>query len=804
MKYLLYLLLLVSTTIYSQAKLEVKIHDVCGEANEFRVKIQLFEGGNLISESNEAHHTFDGLNPDGNYTIKVKATPITIDNYGVKDVVLIQNHILGINPLNRLGSFAGDINLDSKVTASDIVTLKKNILDISNDSTLEKLFILDTINNPFYYPLESEVYYINGIKNNHHILDLTVVNVGHVAESSGLYCDEKCSDINDKHAQILFDDQNVNKGTTVDVSFYLKNEFNYRALDFTFNVTNAKIVSIDPLFDCYKRDQNQIHALWTNNNFGNIVSPQNSVFNFTIQPDQDGKLSDFIIFEANNPNNEAVIRDGNCIRSIKKLALISSKDFVDQCDIIWPKDITISNCQDHTGEPQISQICQNVVDVKYFDNHIDQCKKIERYWELKNWVSGEVFKHTQHIIVDENFDHICLQNVQVNFTQDSTKIKASNFVFNANPDHQYSFTSSVVDSIRILRYEYPRTFQVDVYDLTTSKVCVAGLVKNFVDLDSFIVISHIISRQVNGNYKVSATDFSLSGTNLPANIKDVLISYDGSNFVSEYNFDQSKSGHTIDFNLKYTKNETIINHGVVTVYFEPNTFVENVDPLELFTYNDYLLPDKEYNIDIYSTNFQKILSFQYGALIKNAKLRGVKDGALKVTNSYSYMTDLDMLRMLWFDEAVMPKTIDQNTILFTLTLMPDEAGYVADFISLNENILNAEAAFEGNVISGKIHLNFGFKTRTSRTENQVTSDQIDIYPNPLIDNILNISWPSDFNPSHMVISDVSGKIMLQKSDIKWSHQPMTIQVDDSWPKGIYFIIINDDLRILSKKIAITN
>ncbi|MFN8338277.1 MAG: T9SS type A sorting domain-containing protein [Saprospiraceae bacterium] len=805
MKYLLFLILLVNTVTYSQAKLEVNMHDACGEINDFTAQIQLYEGSNFIAQSNLAHHTFEGLNPNGSYTIKVKATPINTDINSVKDALLIRDHILGFRQLNNYGKLASDFNQDGKTTASDIVNLEKILLGIITDTFKNESFIVETqsLTLPVPYPITKGEYIFNGIKDNHQTLDLTVLQLGLVAKASGFYCNGQCADINDKFGQLLFDDVDVKKGQDVNVQLYLKNEFNYQGLDFTFNISAAEIVKImQPNFQ-YNRNQNRIHAIWLNQDFSSTIPARKTVFNLTIQPERDGKLSEFIIFEANNPKNEAVIRDGLCIRSIKQLVMIPSTNFSQQCDIVWPQDITISKCSDHAGEPLISQLCQNAISINYFDTHIEQCKKIDRNWELLNWVSGEIFKHTQHITVDENFDHVCQQKLIVNFSELNTNIKATQLVVNPKSDHHYSFTTLTQDSIKSISYEYPHNFQIEVYDLTASKVCIAGLEKKFVELDSFVVLSHIIKRQVNGIYKVSATDFSWNGTNLPSNISDLLISSAGGSYTTEYIFDKSVVGKTADFALKYTKNGTIINHGVVTAYFEPNTFVENVDPLQLYAYNDYLVSGKEYNIDIYSTNFQKMLSFQYGAKLKNAKLKSVKNGALMVNNSYSYMTDQDLLRMLWYDEATIPKSFDQNTVLFTLTIVPVESGFLADFIALDDNILFAEAVFESSALSGKIHLEFGFKARTTIVENQSNNNEFEIFPNPLIDNILNIKWPNDFKPSNLTISDASGHIMLQKAESDLSHHPMTIQVPESWPKGIYFITLSNNLRILSKKIAIT-
>ena len=63
---------------------------------------------------------------------------IEINNVPVKrnslDLVFIQRHILGIKKFEKLWqTYAADTNKDSKVTANDLVSLRKNILKLSNE-----------------------------------------------------------------------------------------------------------------------------------------------------------------------------------------------------------------------------------------------------------------------------------------------------------------------------------------------------------------------------------------------------------------------------------------------------------------------------------------------------------------------------------------------------------------------------------------------------------------------------------------------------------------------------------------------
>ncbi len=94
--------------------------------------------------------------PSGNYTIRASKNNEIVKANGVTalDLALIQSHILGKNPLNSpYKIIAADVTGDGKVTALDLVYIKRLILDIDSVYPSKKLWVFVDSNFIFTNPL---------------------------------------------------------------------------------------------------------------------------------------------------------------------------------------------------------------------------------------------------------------------------------------------------------------------------------------------------------------------------------------------------------------------------------------------------------------------------------------------------------------------------------------------------------------------------------------------------------------------------------------------------------------------------
>ncbi|MBK6500715.1 MAG: hypothetical protein IPG00_22260 [Saprospiraceae bacterium] len=97
-----------------------------------------------------------------------------------------------------------------------------------------------------------------------------------------------------------------------------------------------------------------------------------------------------------NTKNELVYKDGNCLKTYQKISINAANP----CPVTWPADTTIPDCTSnhHTGSPIIDPACINIVTVAYTDQVFGTpCAKILRKWTAVNWMTLEIYTHTQVI-----------------------------------------------------------------------------------------------------------------------------------------------------------------------------------------------------------------------------------------------------------------------------------------------------------------------------------------------------------------------------------------------------------------------
>jgi subtilisin-like proprotein convertase family protein len=92
------------------------------------------EVNKTIKSDANGNYSFASLPKANNFTISMTDNRNILNGVSTLDLVMIQRHILGIEVLNDPKKIiAADVDNNSKVTASDLVALRKNILGISNE-----------------------------------------------------------------------------------------------------------------------------------------------------------------------------------------------------------------------------------------------------------------------------------------------------------------------------------------------------------------------------------------------------------------------------------------------------------------------------------------------------------------------------------------------------------------------------------------------------------------------------------------------------------------------------------------------
>ncbi len=785
--------------------LTVNINDQCNLPINTNVTTKLYwhSGPNtiFIKETNQNPAIFENLVSSYNYTVNTSIEQPTHYNFSIKDQILMQRHILGLSLLNPKAQWAGDTNQDGKLTASDISEMTKAQLNIS-DNIAKEYFLLPS-NMPINFTeVDMGNIYINGILNGNQTLNVYAGRKGNVAGAMTEYCDGKCPDITDRIAQVLFDDINITKGTEISIPIYYSSAEKYIGMNFTMGIKNATLIDVrHESGTVYKIDQEgSIKAIVLNQNFNNSNNSTNVIYTLTLKPEINGKLSDLIFIKKDNTVNEAILEKDECIVSIRKMELKAKPVVIEDCVISWPESIIIANCDDLTGEPEINPICKNYYFLSFMDQKLGECNTTIRTWKGINWLTGKIEDYIQVIKIRDTFVHQCSKNHIVNLKDGFKFVAARNLVIDPDPSHFYSYSSAEIgDSVRLFKYESPFVEQYKIYDITDSVFCIAKIEKTIFDPTVLNVINRIEVTYSIG-YQIKAINFTQSHI-LPSGISDLKISYNGGEYAQSIDFNDSFAGQSVILSLKYKVNGQDYYYGNVEAYLKPKTILVEHDPLRLYAYNDYLIAGQPYEMEFYSSNFNNILSFQFGLKLNNLKFSNAKNGSILLNNGYAYFPNKNEIRMAWYDQAVVSNTFDANTVLFKFILLPDVSGFLKDFISIDPSIMNTEASYNDLNVTGKILLEIDFPNRTYSNVSDIEQNNFEIFPNPVLGDYIKINWKSLQRPLSLNINDMLGKTV-RREIFNGDTQDIFLLPIHTLSAGNYIVSIQTQNGLFSEKIVI--
>ncbi len=137
--------------------------EITTEANEFVENVRLALSGNtsiaMVDQVTEEDGTyvFEGLDLGNNYNVTPELNQDFLNGISTYDLILISQHILGINELDSpYKMIAADINQSGSITAFDMVELRKLLLfihtEFQNNTSwkfVDESFLFPSANDPF-------------------------------------------------------------------------------------------------------------------------------------------------------------------------------------------------------------------------------------------------------------------------------------------------------------------------------------------------------------------------------------------------------------------------------------------------------------------------------------------------------------------------------------------------------------------------------------------------------------------------------------------------------------------------------
>lgn len=165
------------------------------------------------------------------------------------DLVMIQRHILGVAPFNNgYKMVAADVNNDGKVTASDLVVLRKLILgliaELPNNNSwrfLDAANAIVDVQNP--WPLDEEIV-IEGVDHDmmqQHFMGVKVGDVSQDASADGIQAETRTSG----RLVLRAADQEVKAGELVRMDIRADQMDNVNGMQFTLRMQGLKVEGIE-------------------------------------------------------------------------------------------------------------------------------------------------------------------------------------------------------------------------------------------------------------------------------------------------------------------------------------------------------------------------------------------------------------------------------------------------------------------------------------------------------------------------------------------------------------------------------
>jgi uncharacterized repeat protein (TIGR01451 family) len=268
---------------------------------------------------------------DGNYTFNNLPANIDYELRGVKrddwlngvstlDLVHIQRHILGISRLNNpYKLIAADVNNDSKVTASDLVSLRKAILGVSesfpnNNSWryLDKSTPIVDANSP--WPLDEVIEIKAGstLMKNQDFMGVKVgdVNNSAIASSAIGVAEPRSSNA----VKLAIDDREVVAGEEIELSVKANDFNNVHGFQFTLNtkmtIASMSTGSIEINGNNYGVLSDKVTMSWSSDKAITAKGRDEVLFTIKATANKAGRLSDMISLTSDITKAESYTNEG--------------------------------------------------------------------------------------------------------------------------------------------------------------------------------------------------------------------------------------------------------------------------------------------------------------------------------------------------------------------------------------------------------------------------------------------------------------------------------------------------------------
>lgn len=207
-----------------------------------------------IETDANGEYTFNSLPVGHNFTVRMNDNRNILNGVSTLDLVQIQRHILGLAAFDDAKkTIAADADNNSKVTAADLVALRKVILGVTTEFPngqqswrfVSASHVFTSVANPFPF---SEQYSYNALNINKVNQNFYAIKIGDVNGNATANANEPNTEArNQQQLRLAIDAVNTDKGEIVEVPIFADEETNMVGYQFTMNFDPSAMELLDIL-----------------------------------------------------------------------------------------------------------------------------------------------------------------------------------------------------------------------------------------------------------------------------------------------------------------------------------------------------------------------------------------------------------------------------------------------------------------------------------------------------------------------------------------------------------------------------
>lgn len=261
------------------------------KGNLVTATISLYKDNNISEEVEGSSFKFNPF--PGRFNICARRDDQHTNGVSTADIVKIQRHILGLEPLTHpYLLLAADVNVSSSITASDVSEIRKLILGLNSRFSKVPSWVFIPLDTNFTNPFPTAKFFNSYCKtfdlgmNDLLKIDFNAIKMGDVTENA-IGGNLNKNQTRNQHFILNYKNQELNNDL-INTEFNLEQNIELTGIQFTlsFNATEYEFLRIEngnlqlneDQYSIHEIDKGKLHIVWDRNPFENTSSSSGTLF----------------------------------------------------------------------------------------------------------------------------------------------------------------------------------------------------------------------------------------------------------------------------------------------------------------------------------------------------------------------------------------------------------------------------------------------------------------------------------------------------------------------------------------------